>query len=87
MPLFTLCAYPGCHSPVLRGDRYCDRHKEAGAKRDAEAKAKAAKRREQKRVQIAGNAPAVTRTVGRSFEIASSRSTPIVKSASSMERS
>lgn len=58
MPLFTLCAYPGCHSPVPRGNRYCERHKEAGARRDAEAKAKAAKRREQKRVQIAGNSNA-----------------------------
>ena len=58
MPLFTLCAYPGCHSPVPRGERYCERHKDTGEKRDAEAKARAAKKREQRRVQQAGNSNA-----------------------------
>lgn len=41
-----------------RGDRYCERHKEAGARRDAEAKAKSAKYREQRRVKQAGNSNA-----------------------------
>lgn len=55
MPLLTICSYPGCHSPVPRGERYCECHKDAGEKRDAEAKARAAKKREQRRVQQAGN--------------------------------
>ena len=55
MPLLTICSYPGCHSPVPRGERYCERHKDTGEKRDAEAKARAAKKRELRRVQQAGN--------------------------------
>ena len=55
MPLLQLCAFPGCRKPVARGERYCCAHKEKGAKRDADAKAKAAKVREQRRLERAGN--------------------------------
>lgn len=54
MPLLTLCAYPGCHAPVPRGERYCDRHAKAGAKRDAEIQAKAKAARDARRRQVRG---------------------------------
>ena len=54
MPLFTICAYPGCHSPVPRGERYCDLHKEAGARRDVVFAAEAKKRRDERRRQNKG---------------------------------
>ena len=37
MPLLTICKYPGCHTSVPYGQRYCKRHEEQGKKRDAEA--------------------------------------------------
>lgn len=49
MPLFTICAYPGCHMPAPRGERYCDRHKEVGVKRDAAMAEKAKKYRDARR--------------------------------------
>lgn len=54
MPLLTLCAYPGCHKPVPRGERYCDAHAKAGAKRDAEIEAKAKAARDARRRQVRG---------------------------------
>lgn len=54
MPLFTVCAYPGCHSPVPRGERFCDRHKEVGEKRDAALLAQAKKRRDARRRELKG---------------------------------
>lgn len=54
MPLFTVCRYPGCHAPAPRGDRYCERHREAGAKRDAIQAEKAKKFREARRRAIKG---------------------------------
>lgn len=54
MPLFTVCAYPGCHSPVTRGERFCDRHKEVGEKRDASLLAQAKKRRDARRRELKG---------------------------------
>ena len=54
MPLLTLCAYPGCHAPVPRGERYCERHAKAGAKRDAEIEAKAKAARDARRRQVRG---------------------------------
>lgn len=54
MPLLTLCAYPGCHKPVPRGERYCDAHAKAGAKRDAENEAKAKAARDARRRQVRG---------------------------------
>lgn len=54
MPLLTLCAYPGCHRPVPRGERYCDAHAKAGAKRDAEIQAKAKAARDARRRQVRG---------------------------------
>lgn len=54
MPLLTLCSYPGCHKPVPRGERYCDAHAKAGAKRDAEIEAKAKAARDARRRQVRG---------------------------------
>lgn len=54
MPLLTLCCYPGCHRPVPRGERYCDAHAKAGAKRDAEIEAKAKAARDARRRQVRG---------------------------------
>nr|DAZ55835.1 MAG TPA: HNH endonuclease [Caudoviricetes sp.]DAZ83227.1 MAG TPA: HNH endonuclease [Caudoviricetes sp.] len=54
MPLLTICSYPGCHSPVPRGDRYCERHKEQGEKRDAAIVAQAKKRRDARRRELKG---------------------------------
>ena len=45
MPLLHICAYPGCHTPVPLGVRYCRRHEEKGEKRDARLKAARDKRR------------------------------------------
>ena len=54
MPLFTVCRYPGCHAPAPRGSRYCERHREAGVKRDAIQAEKAKKFREARRRAIKG---------------------------------
>lgn len=43
MPLLTVCVYPGCRMPTPRGERYCERHQEAGAKRDTAMAEKAKK--------------------------------------------
>ena len=45
MPMLHVCAYPGCHTPVPLGVRYCRRHEEKGEKRDARLKAARDKRR------------------------------------------
>ena len=58
MPLMTLCAFPGCRRPVARGERFCAAHLEKGKKRDDEAKARAKKARERRRLENAGNANA-----------------------------
>lgn len=34
MPLLTICKYPGCRRPVARGEKYCEKHKDAGTKRE-----------------------------------------------------
>lgn len=34
MPLLSLCSYPGCRHPVPRGEKYCDKHKGAGTRRE-----------------------------------------------------
>ena len=34
MPLLSLCSYPGCRRPVARGEKYCEKHKDAGPKRE-----------------------------------------------------
>lgn len=38
MPLMSLCSYPGCQAAVPYGQKYCERHADAGKKRDLEAK-------------------------------------------------
>ena len=45
MPLYTLCAFPGCRRRVPVGERYCDRHRAVGAERDALQKAERERRR------------------------------------------
>ena len=34
MSLLSLCSYPGCRHPVPRGEKYCDKHKGAGTRRE-----------------------------------------------------
>ena len=50
MPLFKLCASPGCRRAVLLGEKYCEAHKERGEKQDELA----AKRRESRRLKFKG---------------------------------
>ena len=50
MPLFKLCAYPGCRRAVPLGEKYCEAHKERGEKQDELA----AKRRESRRLKFKG---------------------------------
>ena len=54
MPLFTICAYPGCRKPVALGQRYCSSHKAKGEARDVKMKAE----REAHRVKRQGSSAA-----------------------------
>lgn len=67
MALLTVCKYPGCHSPVELGSRYCERHEKAGAKRDAEQEAKAKAAREAHRRKARGTS--AQRGYGRRWQL------------------
>lgn len=49
MPLLSLCSYPGCRHPVPRGEKYCDKHKGAGTRREQLQKKERWKRRFRKK--------------------------------------
>ena len=50
MPLFKLCAYPGCRRAVPLGEKYCEAHKQKGEAQDALS----AKQRESRRLKFKG---------------------------------
>lgn len=58
MALMTLCKYPGCLKPVVRGTRYCALHAEKGRKRDEAQEATARRMREKHRKELRGSSSA-----------------------------
>lgn len=59
MPLLSLCSYPGCRHPVPRGEKYCDKHKGAGTRREQLQKKERWERRFRKKGSSAAEAMAL----------------------------
>lgn len=56
MPLFKQCSYIGCLCPVPYGQKYCEKHKVIGAKRDERVARESREAREKRRYQEKGSA-------------------------------